>query len=194
METLGKLFGSEAKVKIIRLFLFNPETIYDTAEIADRTKEDIHKVRRELQLLLKIVFLKQRVKRGKHGSRRGFILNQQFTYLNHLQSFLISSKPLQPKDIIRKVAPIGNIKLVVVAGTFTHDPDSRADILIVGDNLKKTSVEHAIKKLEAEIGKELKYAYFSTPDFIYRLNMYDKLVKDILDYPHQKIVNKLAVL
>jgi hypothetical protein len=193
METLGKLFGSECKVKIIRLFLFNPETVFDTATIADRVKEDVAKVRRELSGLNKIVFVKQRVKRGKNGSRRGFILNQNFAYLVALQTFLISSKPLQPKDIIRKVSSLGTLKLIVVAGTFTQNPDSRADILIVGDNIKRAAVEHVIKKLEAEIGKELRYAYFTTPDFLYRLNMYDKLVRDILDYPHQTIVNKLAI-
>lgn len=193
MEVLGRLFGSETKVKIIRLFLFNPETVFDTATIADRVKEDISKVRRELAGLNKIVFVKQRVKKGKNGSRRGYILNTNFTYLNSLQNFLITSKPLQPKDIIKKFSSLGTMKLIVVAGVFTQNLDSRADILIVGDNMKRASVENVIKKLEAEIGKELRYAYFSTPDFTYRLNMYDKLIRDILDYPHQTIVNKLAI-
>ena len=41
--------------------------------------------------------------------------------------------------------------------------------------------------MEAEIGSELVYAIFDTKEFTYRLNMYDKLVRDILDFPHEVI-------
>lgn len=191
MEILSRLFGSEAKVKIIRLFLFSPETVFDTATIALRVKEDAFKVRHELFNLEKIGLIKRKAK--KQG-KNGFMLNNDFSYMISLQNLLINSKPLQPKEIIRKISSLGTIKLIIVAGVFIQNPDSRVDILIVGDNIKKGQLEHMIKKLEAEIGKELKYAYFSTQDFNYRLNMYDKLIRDVLDYPHEKIVNKLALL
>jgi hypothetical protein len=48
--------------------------------------------------------------------------------------------------------------------------------------------------MEAEIGKELRYAYFSTDEFRYRLSMYDKLIRDILDYPHRVLLDKLGIL
>jgi hypothetical protein len=54
--------------------------------------------------------------------------------------------------------------------------------------MKKSKIEEEIKKLEAEIGTELVYAIFDTKEFIYRLNMYDKLVRDILDFPHEIIL------
>jgi hypothetical protein len=47
--------------------------------------------------------------------------------------------------------------------------------------------------MEAEIGKELVFASFETADFHYRLGMYDKLIRDILDYPHQKLLDKLNI-
>ena len=137
METLGKLFGSEAKVKIIRLFLFNQETVFDIATIADRVKEDSGKVRREMALLSKISFVKRKAKRVRSVSRHGYVLNQNFAYLQSLQSFLITSKPLQPKEIIRKLSSVGTLKLLIVSGIFIREADSRADILIVADNIKK---------------------------------------------------------
>ena len=54
--------------------------------------------------------------------------------------------------------------------------------------MKKSKIEEEIRKLEAEIGTELKYSVFDTKDFIYRLNMYDKLVRDILDFPHEVLL------
>ncbi len=192
METLGKLFGSEAKVKIMRLFLFNPETIFDTFQISERAKVEVPKVRREMSNLDKMGLVKKRVSTKKRGGQ-GYVLDVQFPYLRELQNFLINIEPLQPKEIIRKVGKIGNIKLIIIAGVFIQEAESRADILIVGDGVKKANLENLIKTLESEIGKELRYAYFTTDDFKYRTSMFDKLIRDILDYPHRKILNKLNI-
>lgn len=193
METLGKLFGSEAKVKIMRLFLFNPETIFDGSEIGERAKVDISKVRREMSNLEKIGLVKRRSS-VKKKSGHGFILESQFPYLLPLQNFLINIEPLQPKEIIKKVSRIGSIKLIVIAGVFLQEPESRADLLIVGDGVRPANLENLIKTLESEIGKELRYAYFTTDDFKYRISMFDKLIRDILDYPHKKILNKIGAI
>ena len=36
MDTLSKLFGNELRVKMMRLFLFNPETLF-TVEVVEAT-------------------------------------------------------------------------------------------------------------------------------------------------------------
>ncbi len=192
METLAKLFGSEVKVKIMRLFLFNSDKTFDVNEIVDRVKSNHSKVRREISILEKIDFVKRRV---SQKSRNGyaFAMNTQFPYLLPLQNFLINAEPLHSKELIKKITKLGSIKMLIVAGVFIQDPESRADILIVGDGVKKGVLENLMKDLEAEIGKELKYAYFTTDDFKYRLSMFDKLTRDILDYPHRKILNKLGI-
>lgn len=203
MEILSKLFGSEAKVKIMRLFLFNPDTVFEVGNIADRVKEDPTRARKELVGLEKISLIKKKITgktsvgKGKKKETRvtgyGYYLNRNFSYLAPLQNFLINAKPLQPKEIVRKITQLGTVKLLVISGVFIQDSESRVDMLVVGDNIKKTHLENVVKTLEAEIGKELKYAYFTTADFTYRLSMYDKLIRDILDYPHEKIVNKLSL-
>jgi hypothetical protein len=191
METLSKLFGSEAKVKIMRLFLFNPETVFDVAEIIKRTNENPAKVRKEINLLQKTNLVKHHQTRS---GKNGFALNSQFTYLTPLQNFLINIEPLKPKEIIKRIGKLGTIKLLLIAGVFIQNPESRVDILIVGDHVKKSAMEHTIKSLESEIGKELRYSYFTTEDFNYRNGMCDKLTRDILDYPHKTLVNRLGIL
>lgn len=193
MEALSKLFGSEAKVKIMRLFLFNPETVFDTGEISERAKVEPPKVRREISNLEKMGLVKRRVSNKKKNGH-GFVLETQFPYLLQLQNFLINIEPLQPKEIIRKVSKVGNIKLIIIAGVFLQEPESRADLVIVGDAVKKSNLENLMKTLEAEIGKELRYVYFTTEDFKYRISMFDKLIRDILDYPHKKILNKIGII
>ncbi|MEQ1500092.1 MAG: hypothetical protein ABL917_01820 [Parcubacteria group bacterium] len=193
METLSKLFGSEVKVKVIKLFLFNSDHIYDVKEISSRVKAEATKVRREVNTLEKMGLIKKRAaNKGKSG--HGFTLNTSFPYLLPLQNFLVNTEPLQPEEIIKKIGKLGSIKLIVVAGVFIQEPESRADMLIVGDGIKKSNLENTIKDLESEIGKELRYAHFTTDDFKYRLSMFDKLTRDILDYPHKKVLNKLGIV
>ena len=190
METLGKLFGSETKVKIIRLFLFAPDAVFEGATIASKVDEDISKVRRELSILHKIAFLKRRMKKG----RACFMLNSNFSYLAPLHTFMTAGKPVSPKEMVKKIVGVGTVKLIVIAGLFIKNPDSRVDLLVVGDNMVKHKLTKVLKHIEAEIGREIRYAYFETSDFLYRIDIYDKLVRDILDYPHEKLVNKLALL
>lgn len=122
---------------------------------------------------------------------RGYRLNQDFPYIAALKQLLISTKTLGGGEIIKRLSKSGKLKLVVVAGIFTSDKNSRLDMLVVGDKLKKPILNSTIKSIEAEIGKELLYAYFETPDFLYRLEMYDKLIKDVLDYPHQVLLDRI---
>jgi hypothetical protein len=189
METLSKLFGSEVKVKIMRLFLFNPETVFTTNDIAERAQEQLSKVRREVSNLEKTGLIKNRSKGGK----RGFVLNSTFSYMKPLQNFLINIEPFKPNELVKRLSKLGSIKLIITAGVFIQNPESRADLLVVGDNVKRKTLENTIKTLESEIGKELHYAYFTTEDFKYRLGIYDKLIRDILDYPHKKVLNRLPI-
>jgi hypothetical protein len=193
METLSKLFGSENKVKIMRLFLFNPESVFGIKDISRRVKSTPAKVRREISTLEKAGLVKKRASNRKKTSGQSFAIDSHFSYLLPLQNFLINVEPLHPREIVKRINRLGSIKLIIVSGVFIQEPESRVDILVVGDGIKKPKLENTIKTLESEIGKELRYAYFSTEDFKYRLSMCDKLTRDILDYPHRKVVNKLGI-
>ena len=129
METLAKIFGSETKVKIMRLFLFSPDKMFDVKTITEKVDEPSAKVRREINLLEKIDLVKRRA--GSKGGKQihGFIMNPNFSYLSPLQNFLINIEPLQPKELVKKISKLGSIKLIVVAGVFIQDLESRADIL-----------------------------------------------------------------
>lgn len=192
METLGRLFGSENKVKIMKLFLFSQNSVFNSHEVSERVKAEPSKVRRELAGLEKIGLIKKRG--GRKTGGQGYILNHDFLYLSSLQNFLLNVEPLHPKEIINMIGKLGSIKLILIAGVFIQDPESRVDMLIVGDGVKKSNLDNTIKFLEAEVGKELRYAYFTTEEFKYRISMFDKLTRDVLDYPHKKIVNKLGIV
>lgn len=200
MDILEKIFGSRARVKIMKLFLFNPHTPYSAEEIASRSKVSAKRVRSEMKNLNDACLVKRRAfyqsavaANGKKKKVRGWILNETFTYSDALKGFLIHTSAIQPKDIIKKINRVGKIKLLIISGVFIQDPESRVDMLIVGDGLKKGILQSVIKKIESELGREIVYSSFETADFKYRLGMFDKLIRDILDFPHQKLIDKIGI-
>ncbi len=208
MDILEKLFGSAAKVRIMRLFLFNPNTNFDLEKIIDRAKISPQAARLNIRILHEVGLIKARIfskevklePKKKGGKKKivkrkvkGWILNDMFTYLPALQNFLITVSPLQDDMIVRKFNRTGKVKLLIVSGVFIQEKESRVDILIVGDGLRRSLIDATVKDIEAELGKDLTYSFFETKDFQYRITMYDKLIRDILYYPHKKLVNKLAI-
>lgn len=180
MEILGKILGSDARVKIMRLFLLNKTKSFTNKEIAKRSRVSATAVRRELRLLKTVDFAK------KKSSVWSF--NLVFKYAREVEGLLITADTLDKSTIATNFKNTGKIKLLLISGIFIRNKDSRVDLLIVGDKMKKRAIEEGVRRLEAEIGAELAYAVFETKEFIYRLNMYDKLVRDIIDYPHEVIL------
>jgi hypothetical protein len=80
-----------------------------------------------------------------------------------------------------------------VAGIFVRDFDQRIDVLLAMKKYSPTKVETAIRSLEAELGVEIRFAAFESADLMYRVGMYDKLTRDVFDYPHQILVDKIGV-
>ncbi len=83
---------------------------------------------------------------------------------------------------------------MVISGVFLNDSDARVDILVVGDKVKKNVLEKILVEVEADLGREIKYAVMDSGDFEYRLSIGDKLVRDIFDYRHEIIFNKIGLV
>ena len=204
MDTLTALMGSEAKVKLLRLFLFNQGTPFLLKELSARTKCSPALIKKELSMLIKADVVRKKnvlkdieVTKNKkvvfkklQGS--GFILNDKFPYLDPLKNLLTVASLNADESLAKRFTNAGRIKLFLAAGVFIQNWDSRVDLLIVGDELNLPKIETVIKTIESEIGKEVSYSAFETTDFEYRLGIHDRLVRDILDYPHNMLIDKLG--
>ena len=183
MEVLDKILGNAARVKIMRLFLLNRSRGFKGKDVAKRSRIDLSTAHREIRLLASVDFIKKKSKLSPE-----WYFNSLFKYGSEFKDLLVNSDSLNKKKLLNKFKKVGQIKLFIISGVFVKNEDSRVDLLIVGDQMKKGKIEEGIRKLESEIGVELVYALFTTKEFVYRLNMFDKLVRDILDYPHEVIL------
>ncbi|KKS77795.1 MAG: hypothetical protein UV64_C0003G0014 [Parcubacteria group bacterium GW2011_GWC1_43_11b] len=195
MEILSKLFGSNGKVKIIRLFLYNPEKVFSLEEVAKKAKVGKAEVRREINILVAGRFLKERrawTKRGKVSSRKNHILSEDYPYLEALRLLFNSDFFSNRRLIANRFKKCGRLKLLVISGAFVQRLDGPADIVIVGDDLKRPVVDNVVKNIEAETGRELTYAVFDTSDWLYRFHSSDRFVRDLLEFDHEYLVNKIG--
>jgi len=200
---LGKLFESEAKVRLMRLFLMNPGEIFDARIIAKRAQMQPRAFAHDLKKLLNVGYIKRgtrvvtlaEVRSGKLKRRRvvGFGLARDFMYLNEIAQLLASDAPRAREKLVSSMKGAGKINLVVIAGRLMNEETRTVDVFIVGDSLKKAKIERALKTMESATGKELVYAFMATKEFQYRYGLYDRFLKELFDNPHEIILNKLGI-
>lgn len=198
-DPLSILFGSQARVKLLRFFLFNPSKEFTFDEISRRAKLVRRTARTEMNALERAeVIKKKQIYAEKEGSEKkvrvqGYVLNKDFPNLQSLQTFLFETAPINGPTVKRHLSKAGSIDVLVVAGIFVRDFEQRLDILVAMKKLSSAKVENAIRALEAELGVEIRFAAFETEDLRYRVGMYDKLTRDVFDYPHQVVVDRINI-
>lgn len=201
MDTLEKLFGSLARIKIMRLFLLNPEKIFSKDNIIKQARVASSFLSKELSMLEKINFIRKKsffaeikYAGGKLKKKRiyGYVLNSDFKYISPIQRMLVDSKPMEHKEIIKRISPAGKVKAIVVSGLFIQENESRVDLLVVGDYISEQKIKNTVLQMESEIGRQIRYTLLETQDYKYRLSICDKLVRDIFDYPHEVVFDKIG--
>lgn len=188
-QILEQLFDSPLKVRLLRLFLSNPERSFTLREIAQRLKSDQRVCRRQLDKLVNIELLNSQFKRRL----KIYSVNPQFSFYNELRALVLKSIPTSKEKLLKRLKNLGRVKLAVLSGIFINAENSRADLLIVGDNIKRKRLTQLLRDLEAELGKEIDYVLLATEDFKYRYSMFDRFLRDLLEGPHQKLINKLRI-
>jgi hypothetical protein len=119
-------------------------------------------------------------------------LNKRCSYLNELKNFVLRLAPPTFPRIEKDLYKLGRIKLAVVTGIFLNLKDTRVDLMVVGDGIDFKKFTDFIKKLEGDMGVELRYVVLGTDEFKYRHDMFDRFVLDILEYPNRRVINRIA--
>lgn len=120
-------------------------------------------------------------------------VNRDFGLYKELHSLIVKAVPESFSFIEKELKKVGSIKLAILTGVFLNTDNTRVDMLIVGEGIQLSKFTEFIKELEAGLGREIRYVLLSKDEFIYRYEMFDRFLGDILEYPHQKIINKLKI-
>lgn len=189
-DVLEAILGSKEKMRLLRFFLQNPEHEYEAADIAQRNMLVARKMRKELNNLVKIKFISTKIKKGKTQ----YFLNQEFIFYPELKNLIAKDNLFPQSRSLDKIKNLGNVKLAVISGAFINYHKSKADMILVIDEVNRSKLKKLMNNLEAEIGKEVDFALMNNEEFKYRLNMLDKFILDFLEGPHEEIINKISGL
>ncbi len=183
---LAKLFGSVARVKILKLCLLNPDNAYFIRQVSRHLNLQLNAVRRELENLETMGLLTthqgndEEHEDGGRSDRKFYQANKDFVLFNEIRELIIKGQILSEKDFTEKLRKLGQIKLLVLSGLFLNDKQSPVDMLIVGE-FNKDKVAKLIKELEDELVNEVNYAVLTEEEFRYRQQMTDVFLYALLE-------------
>lgn len=189
-DVLEAILGSKEKMRLLRFFLQNPEHEYAAEDIAQRNMLVARKMRKELNNLVRIKFVLTKKKKSKIQ----YTLNQNFIFYPELKNLIAKDNLFPQSRSLDKIKNLGNVKLAVISGAFINYHKSKADMILVIDEVNRSKLKKLMNNLEAEIGKEVDFALMNNEEFKYRLNMLDKFILDFLEGPHEEIINKISGL
>jgi hypothetical protein len=187
---LGKLFGSNARVKILKLFILHPKERFYIRQIARDLNLQLNSVRRELESLEQFGLLLSNPAKseaeieasGAEGKtdRKYYQVNADFVLYDEIKSLLIKAQFLYERDFIDKLKKAGNTHLLILTGFFVNKEKSLVDMLLVG-RFNKPRLMKIIRGLEDELGREVNFAVMDNKEFKYRKNITDVFLYDILE-------------
>ncbi len=192
---IEQLFGSKTRVKLLHLFYGNPNRPFYVREITRKIDEQINSVRRELANLLSIGLIKS----DTNNNKLYYEVNQAYEYYQPLSAIFGEAKggviPVKIADdgSSGDIRSIGNVDVALYTGQFTRDESTGVDVFLVGD-ISQSKLQKFITELEAQEGKELRYAVMSLKDFSYRQQINDRFVANILTAKKQVLIDKTNLL
>jgi len=180
---LKHLFTSKARVKLLKIFLLNPEREYFVRELTRELDEQINSVRRELDNLKRMGLLRSRSRNRK----KYYSVNKKFLLYRDLRSIIVKASKAA-ESLIKHISKMGKVDFLLISGVFL-EKDSPVDLLIVGE-VEKDKLEKFLDTLETQ--EPIKFSTLTTEDFLYRVKCRDKFIIDLVQDQDNVIgINKL---
>jgi len=174
---LESIIGSKTRVKILALFLFNPDRKFYVRELARKTGGNINSVRRELQRLESIGLLKSETA----GNMKYYVADKKMPIYEELKGMFLKTEGVG--EVIKEnLSGLGEVKLALIYGSFAKGEErlgSDIDLMIVGDVDEKKLIP-IVRKVERQLSRDINYTLFTPGEFESRVRKKDPFVSDVL--------------
>jgi len=195
---LDKLFGSNLRVKILKLFLLHPTDKFCGRQLSRDLKSQINPLHRELENLEKFGILSSGINDIQEGDKKDcswqdkkyYCANQEFVLFDEIKTLIVKAQILYEKDFVIKLQLAGKVKLLILSGIFVNNVNSAIDLLLVG-KFNKIKLLKLIKELEDGLGKEINYTIFDSQEFKYRRDITDVFLFSILDGKKMVVIDEI---
>jgi hypothetical protein len=171
------LITSKTRVKLLNVFLTQPQEMYHVRECVRRTNEEINAVRRELLLLEK----KGVLQREPRANRVYYSLSKDYPF--YFDLLKISAKTIGlGASILENRAKLGKIKFAMFSGKFIRRIKESAedvDLIIVG-TIVLPELAILVRNEETRLGTEINYTAMTEEEFRFRKQRNDPFLVGIL--------------
>lgn len=181
---IEKLFGSKTRAKLLELFYSNVSKSYYVREITRVIEEQINSVRRELLNLEGIGIIKSET----YDNKVYYSANTKHPYARAFQE--IFGKKVRAEVLAEAGVAAVNVweeyrkpvekYLKAMLVTNRVPGQEGIDMLIIGDDRTKKLTRWA-EVVEKKQGRPLDYVIMSRDDLLYRRNVRDRFIADILE-------------
>lgn len=181
---LEHIFGSKTRVKLLSLFLHNPDQEFFVRELVRRIGAQIHSVRRELFNLYKLGIVTTTGGDNAKGvssalRKKYFRANTEFVLYLELQTLLRKAQFLVEKNFVSRICGMGDVRYLALCGKFVNEFSS-TDLLLVA-KISPPMLQRLMKRFEQEVGHEVNYTLMTPDEFIYRRDITDRFLYSILE-------------
>ena len=178
---IDSLFGSKTRVKLLHLFLNNPEKSFYVREITRLIDEQINSVRRELANMVSVGIVQQ----DAIDNRLYYSVNEDYPYIKPLAA-IFSDKSAEGCVYVGDISWEDSLKRMRGLKLAIN---SSIDLLLVGDGISTLAIKNLTKKIEKDKKTEINYTVMSYDDFYYRMSVKDRFIMDIVRNKHSVVVD-----
>ncbi len=200
---LTKLFGSNTRAKILKLFFVHPDQKHYIRQISRDLSLQVNSVRRELENLEKFGLLNvsanesaeddaKQIKKQNKAEKKYFEVNKQFPLFEDIKSLIVKSQILYKDEFAKKLKKAGNPKLLIFSGIFVNRLNTTVDVLVVG-NVNKDKLKKIIVELEEDLGREINFSLMNAAEFKYRREITDIFLYDILENEKIIVIDEIGI-
>ncbi len=190
---IEQLLGSKTRVKLLQLFMGNPNRSFYVREITRKIDEQINSVRRELSNLLNIGIIVS----DTTNNRLYYEVNQKYEFYAPLKAIFGGGNADEARTVAKgqkdEFKALGNVDLLIYTGQLTRDERAGVDIFIVG-NTNANAVQRFVADLERQEGKELRYTAMTRADFQYRSQVRDRFLANVLEAKKQVVIDRQGLV
>lgn len=182
-DILDSKYGSE----LLAFLLLAPARCFSHKELAKRLGISENNLANTLQQFLD----EDLVLHFTRDKSPLYIVNQRHKLLLEIKASLVKNQKPYEDELFSTITKLGDIKAAFLSGAFTGQPQLPVDLLLVG-KINLTKLDLFLKQCKVMLGIDINYSIMTPDEFELRINTFDRFLKDIFDYAHLVVVDKVT--
>jgi len=182
---LKQLFSSRVRVKLLTIFLTNPDARFYTRELSRLLEESPYAVQRELHRLKSVGLLAVE----PEANIKYYAVDKSCPIYPELKSIILKTTGLG--DALREgLTGLGNVEQAFIYGSVAageEDSLSDIDLMLVGE-VDLLELSEIIARLEGQLGREINYLALAPDELSQRIADGDPFTQNVLSGPKVMLI------